>query len=50
MDNNTKFNIGSMSKIFTATAILMLTNEGLLHLEYKVSDVLPDFKMIDERH
>lgn len=50
VDNGTRFNIGSVSKIFAATAILMLEDEGLLHLDDKVSDVLPAFKMIDERH
>ena len=39
VDNGTRFNIGSVSKIFAATAILMLEDEGLLHLDDKVSDV-----------
>lgn len=40
---NTKFRIGSVTKQFTAAAILQLAEQGKLTLEDKLSKYLPDF-------
>ncbi|MDO5478873.1 MAG: serine hydrolase, partial [Clostridia bacterium] len=42
--------IGSVSKIFTAVLTLKLCEEGLLSLEGRVTDYLPEFSMNDERY
>jgi CubicO group peptidase (beta-lactamase class C family) len=38
VEPDTRFNIGSISKVFTAAAILLLQEEGLLNLDDKVTD------------
>lgn len=43
IDLNTQFYIASISKQFTATAILVLSEKGKLNLEQPVKDLLPDF-------
>jgi len=50
VDRHTRFNIGSVSKTFIAASILMLQEEGKLHLDDFVMDLLPDFGMVDERY
>lgn len=40
---DTKFNLGSMNKMFTAVAVLQLVQEGLLELDAHLADVLPDY-------
>ena len=40
---NTKFNICSMGKIFTAAAIMILVQEGKLELNVPIKNYLPDF-------
>ena len=50
VDIETQFNIGSCSKIFTAAAILMLTEDGKLELDKPVTNYLPTFKMADPRY
>ena len=47
VDENTVFQIGSVSKSFTAALIAMLVDEGKLNWNDKVIDHLPDFKMYD---
>lgn len=42
-NDSTRFSIGSVAKIFTATAILQLREKGKLKLDDKVSKFLPDF-------
>ena len=44
IDGNTFFNIASVSKQFTAAAILQLAEEGMLSLEDPVSKYFPEFK------
>lgn len=44
IDGNTFFNIASVSKQFTATAILQLAEQGVLSLEDPVSKYFPEFK------
>lgn len=48
--DSTLFNVASITKLFTATAILQLIEEGKLELNDKLVDVLPNFKMKDKRH
>jgi CubicO group peptidase (beta-lactamase class C family) len=43
------FQIGSITKIWTATLVQELVNEGLLDLDRPVRDVLPEFKLADEQ-
>jgi CubicO group peptidase (beta-lactamase class C family) len=50
VDPNTQFNIGSVSKIFTAASVLVLVEEGKLELDRPVADYLPKFTMQDERY
>jgi CubicO group peptidase (beta-lactamase class C family) len=43
------FQIGSITKAWTATLIMQLVNEGLLDLDRPVRDVLPEFRLADEQ-
>lgn len=47
---DTRFDVASISKVFTATAIMQLTEHGKLDLNKKVVDYLPEFKLKDERY
>jgi CubicO group peptidase (beta-lactamase class C family) len=47
VDENTVFQIGSISKSFTAALIAMLVDEGKLSWSDKIIDHLPDFKLYD---
>ena len=40
---DTKFNLGSINKIFTKTAIAKLLSEGKLSLDDRIGDYLPDY-------
>jgi len=42
---DTLFNIGSISKAFTATAVLSAVQDGLLDLDEPIATYLPDFKV-----
>lgn len=44
------YGIGSVSKVYTAAAILKLCEQGLVTLDTPVKDVLPEFTMADPRH
>ncbi len=44
---DTLFQIGSITKLFTATVVMMLLKEGKLALDRPVSDYLPDLKLAD---
>lgn len=48
--SNTRFNIGSTSKMFAAVAILLLVDEGKVALDESVAHYIADFKMEDERY
>ncbi len=48
--DSTCFHLASVSKLFTATAILQLVERNQLKLEDKLVDLLPDFKMKDQRY
>ena len=45
---DTLFQIGSIGKAFTATAVMRLVEEGKLDLDAPVRDYLPDFRLSDE--
>ena len=47
--SDTLFQIGSITKVWTATLIMQLANEGLLDLDRPVRDVLPEFRVADEQ-
>ena len=40
---DTKFNLGSMNKMFTATAIMQLVEKGKIRLGGKIIDYVPDY-------
>ena len=48
VDANTVFQIGSVSKSFTAALMSMMVDEGKVHWEDKVKDVLPGFSLLDK--
>ena len=45
VDGQTQFNIGSISKVFTAAAILTLVDQGLVELDLPVTTYVPQFTM-----
>ena len=47
VSDRTLFQIGSVSKAFTATALAILVDEGKLDWEGRVIDFLPEFRMED---
>lgn len=49
VDSLTNFHVASISKLFTATAIMQLVEVGKLDINKHLTDYLPDFKMKDER-
>ena len=44
------FLVSSITKLFTATAVFQLIEEGKLHTDDKITDLLPEFRMKDERY
>ncbi|HEY1821169.1 MAG TPA: serine hydrolase [Trebonia sp.] len=44
---DTLFQIGSMSKVWTATLAMQLVDEGLLDLDAPVAEVLPELRLAD---
>ncbi|MDD5243677.1 MAG: serine hydrolase, partial [Syntrophorhabdaceae bacterium] len=47
---STLFNIGSISKVYVATAIMLLVDDGKVSLDKPVTDYLPEFRMADDRY
>ncbi len=47
---STIYGIGSVSKIYTAAAVMQLVEAGRVKLDAPVVTYLPDFKMTDERY
>lgn len=45
---STVFQIGSITKVYTATLIMQLVDEGLVELDSPVTRYLPDLKLADE--
>jgi len=50
VDRNTLFNIGSISKMYVAAAIMLLVEDGKVSLDKPVRLYLPEFKMADDRY
>jgi CubicO group peptidase (beta-lactamase class C family) len=50
VDKNTLLNIGSITKVFTATAIMLLVDDGKVKLDDPVVKYLPEFVMADPRY
>lgn len=50
LNSQTMFGVGSVSKMFTATAIMLLSDQGKLDLDEPVITYLPEFKMADDRY
>lgn len=50
VDRNTRFNIGSVSKMFAAVAILLLVDDGKVELDAPVLRYIPEFTMVDARY
>ena len=50
VETDTQFNVGSVSKVFTAASILVLEQEGKLSLDKPVTDYIPNFTMNDSRY
>jgi CubicO group peptidase (beta-lactamase class C family) len=48
--DSTMFHLASISKLFTATAILQLVENNKLSLEDKLVDILPEFRTKDKRY
>lgn len=48
VDEHTLFQFGSTGKTFTATAVMILVEQGLIDLEAPVRTYLPDFAVVDE--
>ncbi|WP_396657232.1 serine hydrolase [Microbacterium sp.] len=42
------FQIGSISKVWTATVVMRLVDDGRLSLDTKVKDILPEVKLADD--
>ncbi|MDD4518574.1 MAG: serine hydrolase, partial [Limnochordia bacterium] len=50
VDTDTQFNIGSISKVFTALGVLLLCDDALVELDKPVTTYLPEFSMEDPRY
>lgn len=50
LTNDTMYGIGSVSKIYTATAVMQLVEAEKINLDDPVTKYLPEFKMVDERY
>ncbi|MBU2698881.1 serine hydrolase [Pimelobacter sp. 30-1] len=48
VDDDTLFQLGSITKVWTATLVMQLVDEGRLTLDTRVVDVLPDFRLADQ--
>lgn len=44
------YGIGSVSKVYTAAAVMKLVDEGKINLDAPVVKYIPEFKMADERY
>src|SRR5690606_3367663 len=46
VDPESIFEIGSITKVWTATLVMQLVDEGLLRLETPIASVIPEFQTI----
>ncbi len=47
---DTLYGIGSVSKVYTAAAVMQLVEDGKIDLDQPVTTYLPEFRMTDERY
>ena len=47
--NDSIFQIGSISKVWTATVVMRLVDQGKIALDTKVADILPGFRLVRRR-
>lgn len=50
LNENTLFNIGSVSKIYVTAAMLKLNQDGKLSIDEHVTKYIPEFEMADKRY
>jgi len=50
VDPGTLFNIGSISKVYVTTAVMLLVDEGKIDLDAPIIRYLPEFVMADPRY
>jgi CubicO group peptidase (beta-lactamase class C family) len=50
VDSHTVFRMGSISKVFTATAVMQLQERGLVDLDTPIRAYLPFFRMADQNY
>lgn len=50
LTKDTVYGIASVSKVYTAAAVMKLVDEGKIDLDIPVVQYIPDFKMKDERY
>src|SRR5262245_47372039 len=50
VDRHTRFNVGSVAKMFAAASILLLAEEGKVDLDVPVARYIPEFTMADARY
>ncbi|WP_018753568.1 serine hydrolase domain-containing protein [Paenibacillus sanguinis] len=50
VSKDTMFGIGSISKVYSTAAVLMLAEEGKVDIDRPLTDYIPDFQMADERY
>ncbi|MEG1583666.1 MAG: serine hydrolase domain-containing protein, partial [Anaerovorax sp.] len=50
LTEETLYGIGSISKLFTTTAVMKLVDLGKIQLDAPVTTYIPEFKMADERY
>ncbi|KPN95186.1 serine hydrolase [Lysinibacillus sp. ZYM-1] len=50
LTKDTLYGIGSVSKMYTAAAVMKLVDEGKVDLDAPLATYIPDFKMKDERY
>lgn len=50
LTKDTMYGVGSVSKMFTAAAVMKLVDEGKINLDAPLTGYIPDFTMKDERY
>lgn len=48
--NNSKYCIGSISKMFATVSVMILVDEGKIDLDAPLTNYIPEFEMADERY
>jgi CubicO group peptidase (beta-lactamase class C family) len=50
LTNESMYGIGSISKTFTAAAVMQLVDQGKVNLDQPITAYIPEFKMADKRY